>query len=293
MGEDAGTRRPTSSRPSVNTTVPEPNLQLRTARERTPSRKVPGTRMSREELADAVAQWIVDRDPTSRDVAFDANHLGKLERGTVRRPRPIYVAALCAVLRATEAELGFTHGDAALPHVTETAQQVSAEPAAPTSTATPQATQPGKPHDDKPEPQPLSGPSGLWHPDSCPNDDEQAAIELARRVAASDVSDETLTRLEQAVDELATVYPSSQPQELLGRVRTYLSYVTTLVDARKTLDGHRRLLTVGSWLSLLAATLHIDLERQSAATAHLKTAVALAKQTEHDELIGWCLETEA
>lgn len=88
--------------------MPEPNSLLRAARERTPSRRVPCTCMSRDELADAVAHWIVERDDNGRDVAFDANHLGKLERGIVRRPRPLYVAALGAVLGATEAELGFT-----------------------------------------------------------------------------------------------------------------------------------------------------------------------------------------
>lgn len=62
--------------------------------------------MSREELADEVAQWVTQRDSKGREVSFDANHLGKLERGAVRRPRADYVAALCAVLGATETELG-------------------------------------------------------------------------------------------------------------------------------------------------------------------------------------------
>src|SRR5581483_6848888 len=38
-------------------------------------------------------------------------------------------------------------------------------------------------------------------------DDEIDALELARRAAASDVSAETLRRLEQAVDDLAVAYP--------------------------------------------------------------------------------------
>jgi hypothetical protein len=63
--------------------------------------------MSREELAEAVALWAADHDDKHRGVAFDANHLGKLERGTVRCPRQPYVKALCAVLGATPAELGF------------------------------------------------------------------------------------------------------------------------------------------------------------------------------------------
>ncbi|MGH3692466.1 MAG: hypothetical protein ACRDRX_00405, partial [Pseudonocardiaceae bacterium] len=84
-----------------------PNRLLRFARERTPSRRVPGAYMSREEVAEAVALWATEHDIKRRDVAFDANHLGKLERGTVQCPRQVYVNALCAVLDATPAELGF------------------------------------------------------------------------------------------------------------------------------------------------------------------------------------------
>jgi hypothetical protein len=68
--------------------------------------------MSREELADAVSMWIAQQDRKGREVAFDANHLGKMERGVVRRPRRHYIAGLCAVLGATEAELGFTPNSA-------------------------------------------------------------------------------------------------------------------------------------------------------------------------------------
>src|SRR5262249_54708850 len=72
--------------------------------------------------------------------------------------------------------------------------------------------------------------------------DEHEALELARRVAASDVSTETLSRLEGIVDELAIKYPKTPPRELLAPVRQHVSYVMQLLDARKTLDEHRRLL---------------------------------------------------
>lgn len=87
--------------------MPAPNRLLRTARERTPSQRCPRAYMSREELAEAVALWAAEHDGKRRSIAFDANHLGKLERGTVRCPRQLYVNALCAVLKATPAELGF------------------------------------------------------------------------------------------------------------------------------------------------------------------------------------------
>ncbi|NIJ12957.1 transcriptional regulator with XRE-family HTH domain [Saccharomonospora amisosensis] len=124
-------------------------------------------------------------------------------------------------------------------------------------------------------------------------DDELAALELARRVEASDVGDSTLTALEHTFDELAMSYCNTPPAVLLERLRTHLAYVERLLDARATLAQHRRLLVVGGWLSLLAATVHIDLEHTAAATARLRTAVALAEQVGHDEIRAWSYETEA
>ncbi|GAA2377137.1 helix-turn-helix transcriptional regulator [Streptomyces cuspidosporus] len=125
------------------------------------------------------------------------------------------------------------------------------------------------------------------------DDDEQEAWELARRVEASDVGPQTLKRLERAFDDLATAYPVTPPQELLQRVRRHCSYVARLLAGRKTLAEHRRLLVVGGWLSLLGATLHIDLKQEHSATARLQTAVTLAREAEHREIEAWCFETEA
>lgn len=125
------------------------------------------------------------------------------------------------------------------------------------------------------------------------NDDEMAAWELFRRVQVSDVGDETLTRLERAFEDLATAYPVTPPAALLERVRHHSAYVVMLLSARKTLFEHRRLLVVGGWLSLLGATLHIDLEQEHAATARLRAAVSLARQAEHPEIEAWCYETDA
>jgi transcriptional regulator with XRE-family HTH domain len=124
-------------------------------------------------------------------------------------------------------------------------------------------------------------------------DDEIEALELTRRAAATDIGAETLTALEMAVDDLAIAYPGTPPGELLGRVRRYLSYVAQLMDARKTLAEHRRLLVVGGWLSLLASTSHIDLHQNAAGAALLRTAAQLGKQAEHPEIMAWCLETQA
>ncbi|MET8677741.1 helix-turn-helix domain-containing protein [Streptomyces sp. NPDC004647] len=133
-----------------------------------------------------------------------------------------------------------------------------------------------------------------WNGSAAPDhDDEFEAWELARRVQASDVGSDTLDRLERAFDELATAYPVTPPEDLVQLVRQHAAYVASLMDARKTLEEHRRLLVVGGWLSLFGATLHIDLKQEHAATARLQTAVALARQAEHAEIQAWCFETDA
>ncbi|MGP8302157.1 helix-turn-helix transcriptional regulator [Streptomyces inhibens] len=125
------------------------------------------------------------------------------------------------------------------------------------------------------------------------SDDEFDAFELARRVSASDVGKETLSRLENAFDELAMKYPTSPPQELLERVRKHSSYVAHLMDARMTLSEQRRLYIVGGWFQLLGATLHIDLNQEHSATARLQTAATLAQHAEFPEIEAWCYETDA
>ena len=95
------------------------------------------------------------------------------------------------------------------------------------------------------------------------------------------------------MDDLATAYPGTPSAVLLVRVRGYLGHVTRLLDAKTTLAEHRRLLVVGGWLSLLAATTLIDLHRDHVAAAHLRTAARLARVTEHAEIAAWCLETQA
>lgn len=129
-----------------------------------------------------------------------------------------------------------------------------------------------------------------------PPDDVEAeleALELAERAAASDVSDTTLDRLDEAIDRMAMSYATTSPAELLPRVRRHLRHVDRLLAGRGTLNQHRQVLVGGAWLSLLRATLHIDLQQRLAAEAHLATAAELAEQAGHAEIAAWCLETEA
>ncbi|MGH3195961.1 MAG: helix-turn-helix domain-containing protein [Streptosporangiaceae bacterium] len=123
--------------------------------------------------------------------------------------------------------------------------------------------------------------------------EEIAALDLARQAELTEVGAATVERLELAVDDLAIAYPGTPPAELNSRVRVYLGYTGRLLDGRMTLAEHRRLLVVAGWLSLLAATTLIDLHRDHAAAAYLRTAVQLARESGHAEIAAWCLETQA
>ena len=86
----------------------EPNEHLRLARESRPSADVPGTAMSRQELADRVNAYLFES--TGRLHELDDNYIGKLERGIIRWPQSSYREALRAVLGAsTDGQLGFVN----------------------------------------------------------------------------------------------------------------------------------------------------------------------------------------
>ncbi|MEU5877369.1 hypothetical protein [Spirillospora sp. NPDC047279] len=95
------------------------------------------------------------------------------------------------------------------------------------------------------------------------------------------------------MDDLASAYPRSAPADLLVRTRQHLAYVSHLMDARMTLAQRRRLIVVGAWLSLLAATCDIDLGKRPAAAARLRTASQLADHSGHTEILAWALEIQA
>lgn len=123
--------------------------------------------------------------------------------------------------------------------------------------------------------------------------DELEAIDLARRCTTSDAGEAAVTRLEQAADDLAITYASARPADLLARARSHLGYAAGLLDGRMTLGEHRRLLVSVGWLSLIAATSLTDLRNQPAAVAYLRTAAQIARETGHDEIAAWALETRA
>jgi len=238
--------------------------------------------MSRQELAEAINAYLwLEHERTA---SLDENYIGKLERGDHRWPQGFYREAFRAILHArTDAELGFhirrgtrfNHEVAAGINAGGRHERRGVEPVHRGLDLANHAYL-----DDL-------GTEGRFQ-----DDDGLDALELGRRAGASDVNG-ALPRLEAAVDELAIAYAATPPEQLLPRVRRYLHYIGNLLDKRMTLDEHRRLLAAGGWLSLIAATLRIDLRHRWAGEANLTTAEELAQHAGHREIEAWCWETRA
>jgi hypothetical protein len=243
--------------------IAKPNALLRAARERTPSRRTPGTCMSRAELADLVVQWLAAHDDRGRDVAFDAGHLGKIERGAVGRPRAYYVAALCAVLDATEAELGL---DPAYPSLSRVAL-----PAA----------------DDEPVPD-----SDMERGEA----DFGSLLSIVKRTwklrrAAGDPL--VLGQVDLAISDLAERYETEGPRPLVRQMVELRTLVEQMLTDSLDTNARQRLISQGARLCGMLAYAATNLGRFTMARAYGLEAFALATTASRSDLLAWIRGTQS
>jgi hypothetical protein len=116
------------------------------------------------------------------------------------------------------------------------------------------------------------------------------AMELARRAEASELGEEAMARLEQAVARLQRAALATPPTELIPAVRARRDYAGWLLEGRLPLGRHRRLLVAAGQLSLLLAGLHEDAGDREAAEADRDAAFRLACQADHGELAAQAVE---
>jgi len=138
-----------------------------------------------------------------------------------------------------------------------------------------------------------STPADHWTTVRAPDVGDLEAMELVRRVQASDTGQATLEAIGQAVDRLCRSYTSTLPAELLASLHAHRSYVGTLLDGRTTLAQRRQLMAFAGWLSLLTAIVNVDLHRRRAAAANLDAARTIGQELDHPELLAWAIEIEA
>lgn len=132
-----------------------------------------------------------------------------------------------------------------------------------------------------------------WSHVEAPDLDGIEAIELIRRIEASDTGPRTQAALHDGVDRLCRAYTHTPPDELLVGCRAYQTYIGQLLEGRATLAQRKELMNLGGWLSLLTATAYIDVGHERAARTNIGAARTLADETGDNALAGWIAETEA
>gem|GEM_PF-1286757 len=119
------------------------------------------------------------------------------------------------------------------------------------------------------------------------------ALELIRRVEATDVGARTLAAIAEVVDQIALRYAGTAPAESCTAILVYQQYLARLLQGRATLAQRIELMRHAGWLSLLAATAHMDLGQDIAAAANLRAVRTLADETGDTVLAAWAMETQA
>lgn len=131
-----------------------------------------------------------------------------------------------------------------------------------------------------------------WNHVDAPDLNGVEAIELIRRVEASDTGPKTLAAITDGIDRLCRAYTHTPPSQLLVGCRAYQGYLAQLLDGRATLAQRKELMNLAGWLSLLTATAYIDVGHDPAARSNIGAARTLSDETGDGALAGWIAETE-
>lgn len=233
------------------------NDLLQEARERTPSRTLPGEPMSRRELAEAVNAWLWQS--TGKRYDLDAHTIARYERGAVRWPNAHYRAALRHVLRAVDdAALGFAQPGTDMPARMNRPQ----------------------------------GRTSRMDVEVVLMDAADESSELLARVEATNVGDMTVEQLHADVRQIATTYLKVPTLPLFARTRALRDRAFTLLDGRQRPTQARELYAAAGWSLTLLAWMTVDLGRPDIAETHARTAWACAENADHNGLRAWVRATQ-
>lgn len=114
-------------------------------------------------------------------------------------------------------------------------------------------------------------------------------VDLARAMQASNVSGDTLDRMEAGVLRFHQVYAQVPPADLLPHVHEHLRATTELLQRSQPIKYRRRLCSIAGHLAGLRGWLTFDLGDQEGAHAWYEMALQPADEAEDLALCGWIL----
>lgn len=242
----------------------EPNDLLRAARERCPSPTIPGTYMSRRELAESVAAWLFSSSNERYDL--DVRLVAKWERGAVRYPSAPYRAALRAVLGAPNDEaLGF--------HATASAAGHGGG-VAPTRNNR----------------LPVESAADLSDEVLANAADESSAFLSWAEV--TNIGELTVEQMHTDIRRIAGAYLKSPTAPLFARAKALRDHAFTLLAGRQAPRQTRELYAVAGWSLTLLAWISVDLGHSDAARDHARAAWLCAERADYHALRAWVRATQ-
>lgn len=125
------------------------------------------------------------------------------------------------------------------------------------------------------------------------SDDDPSVERWTAWSTATDIPGGVLDHLEHSVDDLARAYPVTAPAAVLESVLKRMRLARTMLERKKTLGEHRRLMAALGWFSVLAAACHVDLGDPLAARQRLRVARDISLAAEQPEITAWAMATMA
>jgi transcriptional regulator with XRE-family HTH domain len=116
------------------------------------------------------------------------------------------------------------------------------------------------------------------------------AVELLKRVRASEIDASTVDALDITVEQLCCDYSHANAHELMATGKEWLGKVTELLGNRLTLSQHRDILNNAGMLALLVGCLQYDVGDATSAEATRRMAMALGTESGNAGIVGWAHE---
>lgn len=123
------------------------------------------------------------------------------------------------------------------------------------------------------------------------SDDE--TVDLVAQLRSSRIGDSALDALRLTVDGLCTDYSTADTQRLRDDTTEWLRRATDVLASQLTYRQHGDVLAEAGWLTLLISCLAWDASDAGAAERARQSAISLATDIGHAEILGWAAEVRS
>jgi len=112
------------------------------------------------------------------------------------------------------------------------------------------------------------------------------------RLGQSDLDQESIDRIDAAVERMCTDYSTADPAELSDQAQAQLNEIDQMLNQRLMLGQQRSLFEAAGWLALLVAALSYDQGDTPTAERSRQLALNIGEELGSTSILGWAHETD-